>query len=191
MHPKEFKKTKNGTGHFTHLSLNNSKIFIGIDFNNHIEINTILEDINNDCFVLYPAKDSISLNKQSIKQNNKNIVVFIIDSTWPCSKKILAVSKNIAKLPKISFEHNRLSQFKIKIQPNKYCLSTIESTQVILELLTQHNIENITQKQLKLFTKPFDEMVKYQVDCVINTTSKKPRFLTRSFGYLQDKSDII
>jgi hypothetical protein len=28
MHPKEFKKTKNGTGRMTHLSLPNSEIFI-------------------------------------------------------------------------------------------------------------------------------------------------------------------
>ena len=32
MHPKEFKKTKNGTGRLTHLSLPNSHLFIGIDF---------------------------------------------------------------------------------------------------------------------------------------------------------------
>jgi len=179
MHPKEFKKTKNGTGHFTHLSLKNSEIYIGIDFTYHKEINQLINDNNNICYVLYPGDDSIELNKQTIKEDGKNIVIFIIDSTWPCSKKILAVSKNIAQLQKISFTHNKLSQFKIKIQPNEYCLSTIESTQVILELLNYHNIENIDSKSLEKFILPFQEMVKYQVDCSIDTKDRKPRFLIR------------
>ena len=179
MHPKEFRKTKNGTGHFTHLSLPNSEIFVGIDFNNHIKINNLLNDKNNNCFVLYPDTTSINLNTHSIKEDNKTNVIFIIDSTWPCSHKILAVSKNISALQKISFTHNKLSQFKIKMQPNHYCLSTIESTQVVLELLNQHNIENIDLKDIEAFIQPFQEMVKYQVTCATKTTGKQPRFLRR------------
>ena len=179
MHPKEFKKTKNGTGHFTHLSLSNSEIFIGIDFNNNDKINSILNDKNNNCFVLYPGQNSISINNQSLEEDGKDIVIFIIDSTWPCSKKILAVSKNISKLQKISFVHSKLSQFKIKIQPNEYCLSTIESTQVVLELLNNHHIENIKSNELENFIQPFQEMVKYQVNCATSSDGKLPRFLKR------------
>lgn len=163
MHPKEYKKTKNGTGHFTNLSLKNSQIFIGIDFNNNKIINDIINDKSKNSFVLYPGEDSINLNEQSIKEKNKTNVIFIIDSTWPCSKKILAVSKNIQTLPKISFTHNKISAFKIKTQPNKVCLSTIESTLCILELLNQHKIENIEENNLSNFLKPFTKMVEYQV----------------------------
>ncbi len=45
MHPKEFKKTKNGTGHFTNMSLSNSEIFIGINFSNHEKINSLINDV--------------------------------------------------------------------------------------------------------------------------------------------------
>jgi DTW domain-containing protein YfiP len=44
MHPKEFKKTKNGTGHFTHLSLPNSELFMGIDFSDNDRIITPLKN---------------------------------------------------------------------------------------------------------------------------------------------------
>ena len=179
MHPKEFKKTKNGTGHFTHLSLPNSKIFIGIDFNHNYEINKILNDTTNNCYVLYPAKNSIKLNTQTITSANKKNVIFIIDSTWPCSRKILAVSKNIQTLPKISFLHNKSSQFKIKTQPNKYCLSTIESTLCVLELLNFHKIENISKIKFNNFLKPFEKMVEYQLNCINQPNSKDPRFLKR------------
>jgi len=179
MHPKEFKKTKNNTGRFTHQSLPNSKIYIGIDFNDNDEINSIIEDTNNSCFVLYPGDDSIKLNHQTIQKAKKTNVIFIIDSTWPCSNKILAVSKNISALPKVSFEHNKASAYKIKTQPNKYCLSTIESTLCILELLNQHKIENIDQDALDCFLKPFEKMVQYQINCVLASDINNPRFLKR------------
>jgi DTW domain-containing protein YfiP len=179
MHPKEFKKTKNGTGHFTHQSLINSKIFIGIDFNNHNEINNILEDKTKKCFILYPSNNSIKLNTQTISEENKKNVIFIIDSTWPCSRKILAVNKNLQNLQKVSFIHSKSSQFKIKTQPNEYCLSTMESTLCVLELLNYHKIENIEKKEFNTFLQPFQKMVQYQVNCAINPNGREPRFLKR------------
>ena len=179
MHPKEFKKTKNNTGRFTHQSLPNSKIYIGIDFNHDEEINKIINDTNNSCYVLYPHENSIKLNHQTIQKENKKNVIFIIDSTWPCSNKILSVSENINALPKISFEHNKSSAYKIKTQPNKYCLSTIESTLCVLELLNTHAIENIPTNSLDNFLKPFEKMVEYQIGCVLDVDSNNPRFLKR------------
>ena len=165
MHPKEYRKTKNGTGFFTHRSLPNSKVFIGIDFTNHKEINKIIDDKDTNSYILYPDKNSIKLNNESIKEPNKKNVIFIIDSTWPCSKKILRQSKNLHDLPKISFDHTKHSAFKIKTQPSSYCLSTIESTLCILELLNKHGIESINQKELDGFLNPFEKMVEYQVKC--------------------------
>ena len=43
MHPKEFKKTKNGTGHFTNLSLKNCEIHIGVDFSQNDTTLCVLE----------------------------------------------------------------------------------------------------------------------------------------------------
>ena len=168
MHPKEYKKTKNGTGHFTNKSLNNSEIYIGIDFTKHKKINQLLDNKNNECFILYPGNESIKLNSQKL-QTNKNIVLFIIDSTWACSKKMLRVSENLKNLKKVSFESDRLSNFRIKAQPKDYCLSTIESTQFILELLNNQNIENIDEKSLNDFTRPFNKMVEYQINCIEKT----------------------
>ena len=66
MHPKEYRKTKNGTGFFTHRSLPNSKVFIGIDFTNHKEINKIIDDKDTNSYILYPDKNSIKLNNESM-----------------------------------------------------------------------------------------------------------------------------
>jgi len=176
MHPKEFRKTKNNTGKITQQSLKNSEIHVGIDFTDNKNINDLINNPSNNCFVLYPSQTSIKLNHENIKQTNKNIVIFIIDSTWPCSNKILRLSKNLQKLQYVSFEHNKISQYKIKTQPNDLSLSTIESTLCVLELLNKQHIENIQDKDLNGFLEPFTQMIKYQMDIYTNPDKKQVRY---------------
>ena len=164
MHPKEFKKTKNGTGHLTNNSLENCEIHIGIDFTNNNRINELINDESYDAFVLYPDEKAIKLNEEKLS-NKKNSLIFIIDSTWPCSKKMLRLSKNLSSLKKVSFVHDKSSQFMIKTQPNPHCLSTIESTLCVLEQLNNQDIENIQKTSLDNFLQPFIKMVEYQVSC--------------------------
>lgn len=176
MHPKEFKKTKNGTGRFTHLSLPNSELFIDVDFSDHKAVNALIDDKNNLCYVLYPGKDSINLNSQKIEAQEKQVVIFIIDSTWPCSVKILRLSKNLQRLPKLSFTHSKISQFQFKEQPKDFCLSTIESTLTILELLNYHGMESIDNEAFDHFLDPFISMVDYQIECISRTDKSTVRF---------------
>lgn len=165
MHPKEFKKTKNGTGHFTNLSLENCEIHVGIDFTKHTAINHIITDPSNICYMLYPHASSIDLNKEPIGEEKKNTVIFLIDSTWPCSRAILRASPNIDALQKISFIHTEVSKFVFKEQPEDYCLSTMESTLCVLKRLNTHQIEHIEKTQLDHFLLPFEKMVEYQLSC--------------------------
>lgn len=173
MHPKESRKIKNGTGRLTNKSLKNSEVYIGIDFSNNQKINDIINNKDNECYILYPGLKSISLNEEKIK-TDKNIVLFLIDSTWPCSKKIIRLSKNLKDLKKISFTSKKISEFKIKTQPNSYCLSTIETTQYVLELLNNQNIENLDTQSIENFIKPFNKMVEYQLNYV--NVENKPRY---------------
>ncbi|WP_294872522.1 tRNA-uridine aminocarboxypropyltransferase [Sulfuricurvum sp. RIFCSPLOWO2_12_FULL_43_24] len=179
MHPKEFKKTKNGTGHLTHLSLVNSELYVDIDFSGHKAINSLIDNNNNLCYVLYPGKNSININTQKIDRSGKQIVIFIIDSTWPCSVKMLRLSRNLQNLPRLSFTHTKISQFQIKEQPKEFCLSTIESTQTILELLNDQGLEVLEEGALKNFIDPFTSMVAYQIKCATNNESNTARFIKR------------
>ena len=165
MHPKEFRKTKNGTGHMTNNSLENCELHVGIDFTKNKRVNELLNNPTYEPYVLYPDVNSIKLNTQALT-SEKTALVFIIDSTWPCSKKILRLSKNLQNLKKISFDHDKSSQFKIKTQPNQYCLSTIESTLCVLEQLNTHKTENIPEEKLLNFLLPFEKMVDYQLMCI-------------------------
>lgn len=179
MHPKEFKKTKNGTGHLTHLSLPNSELYVDVDFSEHTAVNTLIAYNMNICFVLYPGKNSININTQKIESNGKQIVIFIIDSTWPCSVKMLRLSRNLQQLPRLSFTHTKTSQFQIKEQPKEYCLSTIESTQTILELLNAQGLEQIEVAALNGFLNPFLSMIDYQIKCASKSEENTARFIKR------------
>jgi len=163
MHPKEFKRTKNGTGHFTNLSLKKCEIFIGIDFTNHTRINKIIQNPNNISFVLYPSERSINLNDTPLETNGKTPIIFLIDATWPCSRAMLKASSNLNALPKISFSHTKRSAFQFKEQPQTYCLSTMESTHILLERLEEQKIEAFKKGELETFLRPFHKMVSYQV----------------------------
>lgn len=182
MHPKEFKKTKNGTGHLTHLSLPHSELFVGIDFTNHLRINEIIATHEN--FILYPSPHAINLSHENIRSEKalhvkKPLAIFLIDSTWACSLKMMRESQNLHALPHISFEPTKRSAFKIKEQPMEYCLSTIESTLSVLELLTHWQIETIPQKALEAFLTPFHAMVTYQLHCIQNPLRQTLRFKPR------------
>jgi len=175
MHPKEFKKVKNGSGRFTHLSLKNSELFVGIDFSNHKQINEIISTCR--AYILYPSKDAINLSKEALHvESNEQVAIFLIDSTWSCASKIFTQSKNLQNLQHMSFDSTKLSQFKIKEQPADYCLSTMESTLTVLELLNEQGIEKIGQKNLDNFLNPFHEMVKYQIQCLENPKISAVRF---------------
>jgi DTW domain-containing protein YfiP len=137
-----------------------------VDFTHHKAINELINDQQNLCYVLYPGEESIHLNTHKIEVGNRQLVIFIIDSTWPCSVKILRLSHNLQRLPKLSFSHSKTSQFQIKEQPKEFCLSTIESTLTILELLTVHGIETIDTNALNSFLNPFLSMVHYQIQCI-------------------------
>jgi DTW domain-containing protein YfiP len=182
MHPKEFRKTKNGTGHFTNLSLENCELHVGINFSNNKEINSILANLKNDCYVIYPSIKSIKLNETSVaSKEEKNTVFFLIDATWACSRSMLLKSPNLDTLKKVSFIHTKVSDFTFKTQPKEYCLSTMESTLCVLELLTQNKDEMLTKKELTSFLLPFEKMVEYQVKCIDDAIVKESNIQHDSF----------
>jgi len=172
MHPKEFKKVKNNTGFFTHLSLSNSEVFMGIDFSNNERINKIIA--THDSYILFPSSNVVDISKENPKENsesNKPLAIFLIDSTWSCTRKIFTVSSNLRKLKHMSFTTSRVSQYGIKEQPKEHFLSTIESTLVVLEELNKHKIEKITESQFDGFLKPFFKMIEYQKYIMANSKS--------------------
>jgi DTW domain-containing protein YfiP len=62
MHPKEYRKQKNGTGHMTKLQLENSEVIVGVDFTHNKRVNEILAYEESSSFLLYPGKGNFNLH---------------------------------------------------------------------------------------------------------------------------------
>lgn len=150
----EFKKEKVGTGRFSHLILENSEIFVGINFDESEEFQKVLANPDFENYVLYPGDEVVDLSGPAPTDfiNEKPKQFIVIDGTWPCAKKMMRLSTCLHSIKRASFSTNRRSAFKVKHQPLPQCLSTVESIhQVILELnrlgveSTQGKEENLIQ----------------------------------------------
>jgi DTW domain-containing protein YfiP len=169
MHPKEYKKEKNGTGHMTTLQLENSEIIVGVDFTNNNRVNELLTKENSSSFLLYPGKDNFNLSVRKSSElrpfMGENPNLFILDGTWPCARKMLKLSKNLQQLKRVSFDNEIKSKFIFKQQPEPLCLSTIESVYTVMNLLKEGSLE---QCETKDFLIPFEKMIEYQVEYILN-----------------------
>lgn len=176
MHPKEYKKEKNGTGHMTKLQLENSEIIVGVDFTNNKRVNELLAKENSSSFLLYPGKDNFNLSTGKSSEMNAFMGdhphIFILDGTWPCARKMLKLSTNLQQLKRVSFDNKIKSKFILKQQPHALCLSTIESVYTVINLLKKNSLE---QCETKDFLIPFEKMIASQVEYILNPTSNSYR----------------
>ncbi|WP_282049320.1 tRNA-uridine aminocarboxypropyltransferase [Maribacter aquivivus] len=173
MHPKEYKKEKNGTGYMTNLQLENSEIIVGVDFSDNDRVNEILTNEEIGSFLLYPGRESFNLSQRKGSEMNsfmgKNPHLFILDGTWPCARKMLKLSTNLQKLNRVSFDNSIESKFIIKQQPEALCLSTIESVYTVLNLLKKGGVEQCDTTD---FLIPFEKMIAHQLDYILNPNNK-------------------
>ena len=176
MHPKEYKKEKNGTGHMTKLQLENSEIIVGVDFTNNNRVNEIIAKEGSSSFLLYPGKENFNLSVRESSEINSFMgnspCIFILDGTWPCARKMLKLSKNLQRLKRVSFDNKIKSKFIIKQQPESLCLSTIESVYTVINLLNEGGLEEC---ETKGFLIPFEKMIAYQLESILNPNNKNYR----------------
>ena len=76
----------------------------------------------------------------------------------------------------MSFDNKIKSKFIIKQQPAPFCLSTIESVFTVLNLLNKGDLE---QCETEGFLLPFEKMIEYQVEWILNPTNKSYRSSTK------------
>ena len=176
MHPKEYKKEKNGTGLMTKLQLENSEIIVGVDFTNNKRVNEIIAKENCRSFLLYPGKNNFNLSVRKRTEiysfMGNTPYIFLLDGTWPCARKMLKLSKNLQKLERVSFDNKIKSKFIIKQQPESLCLSTIESVYTVINLLNKSGLEKCDTTD---FLIPFEKMNDFQLEYMINPNSKNYR----------------
>jgi DTW domain-containing protein YfiP len=179
IHPKEVKRTRNGTGRLAHLALNNSEIIMGIDFSKEPRVQTLLADKRYFPCILYPGKSSAAPSEflaglsaefdDDLKRREKSLLIFVIDGTWTAAKKMMKLSRNLHDLARIALDPGQPSRFVIKQQPNPQCLSTIESLHTLLSEFEKHGLENLGGQHQNLMV-VLDKMVKTQLAYINDPT---------------------
>ena len=148
MHPMEWKDERCTTGRLACLNLANSEIIQGIAFDDNPRVRGLIDDPRNYPALLYPGKDSIDLNSGGIESSGlrqalgtRRLVVFLVDSTWACSKAILRESPGLLSLPRLMFTPREKSRWYIKRQPDPICLSTLETIHELLLCLEEAGLD--------------------------------------------------
>lgn len=166
MHPKEFKQEKAGTGRLTALSLAGSIIEMGVNFDGNPAVNTLIEDPANYPVLLYPSPDAMNVSDGGLAPealNGRQLVVFLLDATWACAKKMLTESKRLQALPRLMFTPVEKSAFVIKRQPHEWCLSTLEATHQLLRALETAGLD--TYPDPVALPALFRKMQDFQIAC--------------------------
>jgi len=164
MHPKEAFHQRTGTGRITALSLRESEIIIGVDFTEDKKVNALLSNPSYFPVLLYPGVDAYTAGSPTLKEKlgTKKLLVFVLDGTWPLAAKMIRLSKNLQKLPKLSFTKGYVSHYTFKKEPEPSCLSTIESCYYLVKELQEAGIaKNADVSSMPLV---FSKLVEHQME---------------------------
>lgn len=191
IHPMEAKKEKMGTGRISMACLKNAQMITGIDFTEDDSVNALINDTQNYCMVLYPGEKSVNISSDDVTMlkslGDKRLVVFLIDGTWPCAKKMMRLSRNINTLPRVSFTSTQESLFVIKEQPAEFCLSTLESIHFFLSECERRGLESLEKKQDNMID-VFKAMIDFQIQCALNPSLSSYRSNRGGYSKKEERS---
>ena len=170
MHPYEFKRVKAATGRLTHLCLADSELHVGIGFDRHDAVQSLLHDPANFPVMLYPTHDARDLSKGELPAADfagRRLVVFLLDATWRQVRRMWRESTTLHRLPRIMFSNAAPSRYVIKRQPEPGCLSTLEATHELLLALERSGLDRypLPDQLLGLFQR----MQEFQLACAAET----------------------
>lgn len=168
MHPKEFKEEKAGTGRLTQLCLANSEKHMGVGFDDHPAVQALLADPAWLPFLLYPGgsevRDLDAGELRPAELGSRRLLVFLLDGTWSCARKMLRLSPCLQRLPRLAFTPRQAtSRFVIKQQPQTGCLSTLEAVHEVLLALERAGLDAYPQPAQLLDV--FQRLQEFQLRC--------------------------
>jgi DTW domain-containing protein YfiP len=140
MHPLEARHSV-GTGRLAHRCLENSRLWVGIGFDDQSELARLVRDPAVNPLLLFPGPDSADLaslsheRRAELLDSAREPVVIVIDATWTIANKMLRLSPVLQEVPRVSFTPGPRSRFLVRKQPRPECLSSLEAIHRVLCLL--------------------------------------------------------
>jgi DTW domain-containing protein YfiP len=166
LHPREARH-RLGTGRMAHRALGNSRLLEGVDFSRHPWVNQEIDNPANAPMLLFPGPDAVNLTKLepagrwALTAAPRTPLVFVPDATWNGVRKILRLSDNLRRLPKICFDPPAPSAYGFRREPRAEYLSTIEAIDQVIKLFAGDGAEGEHRSERLLA--PFRFMVAAQL----------------------------
>jgi DTW domain-containing protein YfiP len=129
-------KNSIATARMAHLSLTNSRLVIGRDFDGDARVDRLLAEPGRRNVLLYPRADAEPLDDvlaASLPPGAEPLVLWVLDAKWSHAPKMLRLSPAVRALPATAFVPVQESRFRIRKQPNAKCLSTIEAIHTVID----------------------------------------------------------
>lgn len=147
-HPDEVPNVKNTAG-LLHLSLKNSQIYRGEQFNDQ-ELKKIIISDQHQSLLLYPTlpdyhslgiSSSPTLPPDLTRYSVEQLRLVVIDATWRKSRKMLYLNPCLQQLPLLSLSDTPASIYKIRKAHSQNQLSTLEASCYALQQLETHSVD--------------------------------------------------
>lgn len=152
-HPLEQKHPFN-TGRMAHLCLDNSELVVAESLS-EVELAPLLVPRS---ALLYPSLDWLPVVEQveaGTAQARVLEQLVVIDASWRKSKKMLHLHPGLQRLPRVSFEGELRSNYRVRRSSLPNSLSTLESIVVAMEWLEPG-------RGFQGMLRPFERMVSLQ-----------------------------
>jgi DTW domain-containing protein YfiP len=152
-HPRE-STVPIGTARLAELALPNAERHVGVDFSGIPRVREVLEDRAAPPILLYPGAGARDLAREPPRGP---VTLVVVDGTWWQSRKLLKENPALARLPRYAFDPPEPSRYRIRREPERHCVSTIEAIARALAYLEHET------KGLDTLLEPFDAMVEHQL----------------------------
>jgi len=126
-HPREH-GMKMGTARLAHLGLATSELHVGVRFDDHPRVSELAR-APHGVALLYPGPDATPVDR--VREPPRTLVV--VDGTWSTARKMVARSRCLRELPRLSLQPAAPSRYRIRREPAPECLSTLEAIVAALE----------------------------------------------------------
>jgi DTW domain-containing protein len=153
-HPRE-RKVPIGTARLAEIAFPNSARHVGVDFSGDPAVHAALTESEPAPILLYPGPSAQTLPDHVPRHP---VTLVVLDGTWSQASKLFKKNPLLATLPRFALEPSEPSRYRIRREPARHCMSTIEAIVQALELLEGRD------RDVARALAPFEQMVETQLE---------------------------
>jgi DTW domain-containing protein YfiP len=145
-----------GTARIAHVGLAGSELHEGIDFSGNGRVQELVG--RPGTALLFPGPGAMSPDELRCPPET----LLVIDGTWPQARKLIAVNPVLGTLPRIGFMPRRPGNYRIRREPARHCVATVEAVVEVLAALERD------EARFAPMLRAFESMVDRQIAAVGN-----------------------